>query len=70
MVWRHYHSAIDGEGAVVQLADAVADGDVDALLAPLDSGQWITPHLAVQDGVSTQRLDAIGVDVAVYDGRL
>ena len=66
----HYHGAVDGKRAVVQLADAVANGDVNSLLAPLDGGQGVAPHFTVQDGVPAQGLDAVGVTVSIYDWRL
>lgn len=65
-----YHSAIDGQGAVVQLADAVAYLDADTLFAPLDSGQGVTPHLTVENGISTQRFNMVRMDITIYYGRL
>lgn len=65
-----YHCAVDGQRAVVQLADAVADLDVDSTFAPLDFWQRVSPYLTVQDGVTTQRFNAFGVQVSINDRRL
>lgn len=65
-----YHCAIDGQRAVVQLTDAVVDLDVDSIFAPPDGGQWVSPNLTVQDGITTQRLNTIRVKVPVNDRRL
>lgn len=65
-----YHCAVDGQRAVVQLPDAVADRDVDSTFAPLDCGQRVPPYLTVKDGVTTQRFNAIGVQVSINDRRL
>lgn len=65
-----YHCAIDCQRAVVQLTDAVADLDVDSTFAPLDRGQRVSPYLTVQDGITAQRFDPIGVMVPVDDWRL
>lgn len=65
-----YHCAVDGQRAVVQLADAVADPNVDPTFAPLDCGQRVSPYLTVQDGVATQRFNTVGVLVSINDWRL
>lgn len=65
-----YHCAVDGQRAVVQLADAVADLDVDSAFAPLDCGQRVSAYLTVQDGVTAQRFNTIGVQVSINDRRL
>ncbi|TNN56512.1 hypothetical protein EYF80_033238 [Liparis tanakae] len=65
-----YRRAVDGQRAVVQLADAVAGRDVDSALAPADGGGGVSPDLAAQGGVAPQRLNAVGVTVPVDDRRL
>lgn len=65
-----YHCAIDGQGAVVQLTDAVADVDVYPVFAPPDGGQRVSPNLTVQDGITTQRFNTLGVRVPINDRRL
>ncbi len=65
-----YHCAIDGQRAVVQLTDAVVNLDVYSIFAPSDGGQRVSPNLTVQDGITTQRLNTIGVKIPINDGRL
>lgn len=65
-----YHRAVDRQGAVVQLPDAVADGDVYSVFAPADGGRGVSPHLTVQDGVAAQRFDTVRAEVPVNDGGL
>lgn len=56
-----YHCAIDGQRAIIQLTDAVADLDVYSTFAPLDGGQRVSPNLTIQDGIATQRFNTVGV---------
>lgn len=65
-----YHCAIDGQRAVVQLTDAVADLDVYSTFAPADGGQGVSSNLTVQDGIPTQRFNTVGVKVPINDRRL
>lgn len=65
-----YHCAIDGQRAVVQLTDSVADPDVYSIFAPLDGGQGVSPNLTVQDGIAPQRFNPVGVKISVNDWRL
>lgn len=65
-----YHCAVDGQRAVVQLADAVVNLDVYATFAPLYGGQGVSTNLTVQNCITTQRFNAVGVQVPIYDGRL
>ena len=39
--------------------NAVADVDVYSVFAPADGGQRVSPHLAIQDGVATQRFHMV-----------
>lgn len=65
-----YHCAIDRQRAIVQLTDAVADLDVYSIFAPPDGGQGVSPNLTVQDGITTQRFNTVGVKVSINDRRL
>lgn len=63
-----YHRAVDGQRAIVQLTDAVADVDVYSIFAPADGGQGVSPHLTIQDGIATQRFDTARAEAPVNDG--
>lgn len=63
-----YHRAVDRQRAVVQLTDAVSDVDVYSILAPADGGQGVSPYLAIQHGIATQRFNTVRVEVPVDDG--
>ena len=65
-----YHCAIDGQRAIVQLTDAVADLDVYSTFTPLDGGQGVSPNLTIQDGIATQRFNTVRVEVPINDRRL
>lgn len=65
-----YHCAVDGEGAVVQLTDSVADLDVYSIFAPLDGWQGVSSNLTVQDCIPAQGFNAVGVKVPIDDRRL
>ena len=62
-----YHCAIDGQRAIIQLADSVADLDVYSVFAPLNGWRWVSSYLTVQDGIATQRLNTVGVKVPIND---
>lgn len=65
-----YHCAVNGQGAVEHLTDSITDLNVYSVFAPLDGWRWISSYLTVQDGITAQRLDSIGVKVPIDDRRL
>lgn len=65
-----YHCAINGQRAVVQLTYSVADLDVYSIFAPLDGGQRVTADLTVQDGITTERFNPIGMEIPINNRRL
>lgn len=65
-----YHCAINGQRAVVQLTYSVADLDVYSIFAPLDGGQRVTADLTVQDGITTERFNPIGMKIPINNRRL
>ena len=65
----HPHGT-DGQGAVLQLAQAPANHHRHPVLAPADEGCGVAAGIAVKKGIAPGALHLVGAGVPLYDGCL